>query len=114
MSDGTVSVDALRSKYSAVVLAHGALKDRLLGLPHELDGHGILPSRRVVNWYNGSLDNDLDEEKEFNLKESKNMTIIGNGNIFCDIARIMLKNPKDLEGTDIPDQVMEHLKNSNL
>jgi hypothetical protein len=36
------------------------MKDRLLGLDNELTGKGILPSRRVVDWYNGSLDNQLD------------------------------------------------------
>lgn len=55
----TVSIDDLRSRYSAVILAYGALKDRSLGLEHEHTARGVLPSRRVVNWYTGSLDNDL-------------------------------------------------------
>ena len=55
-----VSVESLREKYSGVVLAYGATKDRLLGLDHEMTAKGILPSRRVVNWYNCSLDDDLD------------------------------------------------------
>ena len=58
----SVSVEQLRQKYSAVILAHGALKDRSLGLEHEDTTRGIVPARRVVNWYNGSLDNDLDIE----------------------------------------------------
>mmetsp|Transcript_7059 Transcript_7059/g.11886 ORF Transcript_7059/g.11886 Transcript_7059/m.11886 type:complete len:310 (+) Transcript_7059:197-1126(+) len=112
--DGVISVEQLRQNYSAVVLAHGALRDRLLGLPHELDTLGIMPSRRVVNWYNGSLDNDLSMEDEFDLTRSKNMTVIGNGNIFCDMARILLKDPKDLEKTDVPDEVIKALKESRL
>ena len=54
-----VSLEALRARYSAVVLAYGASKDRMLGLENELSS-GIYPSRRIVNWYNGSLDNDMD------------------------------------------------------
>lgn len=53
-----LSLDVLKDKYSAVVLAYGASKDRMLGLDNELC-EGIYPSRRIVNWYNGSLDNDL-------------------------------------------------------
>ena len=62
-----ISVAQLREKYSAVILAHGALKDRSLGLDNEHTTNGIVSARRVVNWYNGSLDNDLNIEKEFNL-----------------------------------------------
>jgi adrenodoxin-NADP+ reductase len=76
-----------------VILAHGALKDRLLGLDGELTASGIVPSRRVVNWYNGSLDNDLDIKKEFDLEKIRDLAVIGNGNIFCDIARTLLKEP---------------------
>ena len=83
----------MRQKYSAVILAHGALKDKDLGLDFEHDTKGIIPARRVDNWYNGSLDNDLDVENEFCLSQAKNVTVIGNGNIFCDMARTLLKDP---------------------
>lgn len=73
-----------------------------------------MPSRRVVNWYTGSLDNDLDLKKEFDLASSKNVTVIGNGNIFCDMARILLKNPRDLEQTDMPHPAVEALRESKV
>lgn len=67
-ADGrNVLVDDLREKYSAVVLAYGAIKDRTLGLDHEHTAQGVIPSRRVVNWYTGSLDNDLDLQREFDV-----------------------------------------------
>ena len=103
----------LRSKYSGVILAHGALKDRMLGLPLE-SSSGILPSRRIVNWYNGSLDNDLDTEKEFDLSNIRDLAVIGNGNIFCDIARTLLKDPQEFAETDMPTSVIEILKRSKL
>lgn len=75
---------------------------------------GVLPSRRVVNWYNGSLDNDLDIKREFNLEEAKDLLVVGNGNIFCDIARVLLKDPSELASTDMPQSVVEILRKSNL
>lgn len=95
-----------------MVIAHGASKDKLLGLEHETTANGILPVRRVVNWYNGSLDNDLDIEKEFDITNAKNLTVVGNGNIFCDVSRILLKDPSVLQQFDLPSKVIDVLKNS--
>ena len=47
--DGSVvSLEALRNRYSAVVLAYGASKDRMLGLENETCS-GIYPSRRIFH-----------------------------------------------------------------
>ena len=100
----------MKENYSAVILAYGASKDRLLGLENEFS-QGVYPSRRVVNWYNGSLDNDLET---LDLNNIKDVTVIGNGNIFCDIARVLLKSEKDLAQTDIPKNVLEQLKDSSI
>lgn len=45
------------------MLAYGAVNDKKLGLAGEDKLAGVYSSRRVVNWYNGSLDNDLSEEE---------------------------------------------------
>jgi hypothetical protein len=68
----------------------------------------------VVNWYNGSLDNDLKIESEFDLQNSKNVTVIGNGNIFCDIARTLLKPTTDFEVTDMPESAIDVLRKSGM
>ena len=94
----SLSLDVLREKYSAVVLAYGASKDRMLGLDNELC-NGIYPSRRIVNWYNGSLDNDV---SSLGLEKARDALVIGNGNIFCDISRCLLKSADDLVATDMP------------
>lgn len=98
-----VSIEKLRENYSAVILAYGASKDRLLGLDNEF-APGIYPSRRVVNWYNGSLDNDT---PDLGLDKVNDLVVVGNGNIFCDMARVLLKNIDDLKATDIPSYVIE-------
>lgn len=114
-ADGrNVRVDDLREIYSAVVLAYGAIKDRTLGLDHEHTARGVVPSRRVVNWYTGSLDDDLDLTGEFDIANSKNVTVIGNGNIFCDMARQLLKKPTEFEQTDMPHGVIEALRESKV
>ena len=66
----------------------------------------MLPSRRVVNWYNGSLDFDLKQE-EFDLRTTERIAIIGNGNIACDMSRILLRNYDDLRSSDAPSKVIE-------
>jgi len=85
----------------------------MLGLDNE-DAKGVISSRRVVNWYTGSLDNDLDLENEFNLERARDLSVVGSGNIFCDIARILLKDASDLEAFDMPKSVVEFLSRSSL
>lgn len=46
--------------YSGIVLAYGATSERKLGLPNEYTLKGVHSSRKIVNWYNGSLDDDID------------------------------------------------------
>ena len=108
-----MTLDQLREKYSGVVLAYGAISDRELGVPGEHELQGILPSRRVVDWYNGSLDYNL-KPNEFNLEETERVAIIGNGNIACDMSRVLLRSPKDLATSDAPQSVISHLSKSNL
>jgi len=48
-----VSVQELRERYDAVVLAYGCESDRKLGLPGEDSLSGILSAREFVAWYNG-------------------------------------------------------------
>ena len=67
--------------------------------------HGVLPSRRVVDWYNGSLDFDLGED-EFDLKAIERLAIIGNGNIATDMSRVLLRPPADLDSSDAPTGVI--------
>ena len=83
----------LKERYSAVILASAALKPNELHIEGENSITGIHHVRRLINWYNGSLDNDLDVKKEFDLDNATNFTIIGNGNISLDTIRILLKDP---------------------
>jgi adrenodoxin-NADP+ reductase len=109
-----ISIEALKNNYSAVILAYGAISDRELGLAGEHTLKGIMPSRRVVDWYNGSLDCDLNIQKEFNLEQIGHLAIIGNGNIACDISRMLLKDVNEFNNSDAPTHVLETLRRSKL
>ena len=54
-----------------------------------------------MNWYNGSLDHDM-KAGEFELENTERVAIIGNGNIACDMSRILLRNVDDLRTSDAP------------
>jgi len=109
----TVSLQELRACYSAVILAYGAASDRELGLDGEHTMEGVLPSRRVVEYYNGSLDADL-LPSELDPEAHETIGIIGNGNIACDIARMFLKDPALFSNSDTPAHVLDSLKKSKL
>jgi len=68
----------------------------------------------MANWYNGSLDDNLDPNLDLDLKKLRDMAIVGNGNVSMDISRVFLKNPKLLEPYDAPTKVIEHLKKLKL
>jgi NADPH-dependent glutamate synthase beta subunit-like oxidoreductase len=89
-----VSLQQLREKYSAVILSYGALSDHPLNLDGEFTTSNVLPSRHIVDWYNGSLDDNLHDVLD--LHDKQHMAIIGNGNVACDVARIMLKKQDEL------------------
>lgn len=54
------------------------------------------------------------KEEEFDLRETERIGIIGNGNIACDISRMLLRPVEDLKTTDAPMSVLDHLAKSKL
>ena len=99
--------DELLAAYHAVFYCVGAASDRTLGVPGE---HlpGSVSATDVVGWYNGhpdkqGLDVRLDHERA---------VVIGNGNVALDVARILTRDPRDLESTDIADEALAALRTS--
>ena len=94
---GDLSLDELRELYDAVILATGASADRRLDIPGE-QLPGVYGSRAFVDWYNlhpGRLGEDLE------LREVREVLIIGNGNVALDIARLLAKTEDELAGSDL-------------
>jgi ferredoxin/flavodoxin---NADP+ reductase len=104
-----VTREDLLSAYDAVVYATGAMRDRRLGIP----GEGLPGSHAAtdfVNWYCGHPDVAPDA---FTL-DAESVAVIGVGNVAVDVARILARDPAELEQTDIPEPVMAALRASKV
>ena len=72
-------------------------------------GKRVLNAREVVYWYN---QHPLYESFQLDLSSTRDVVIIGNGNVAIDIARILLSTPQHLEVTEISRQVLTSLSKS--
>ncbi len=104
-----VTRDDLLGCYDAVVYATGAMRDRHLGIPGE-DLPGSYAATDFVNWYCGHPDIDLEA---FTL-DAESVAVIGVGNVAVDVARILVRDPAELRGTDVPQPVLEALMASKV
>lgn len=104
-----VTREDLLSAYDAVVYATGAMRDRRLGIPGE-DLPGSFAATDFVNWYCGHPDIAPDA---FRL-DAESVAVIGVGNVAVDVARILARDPEELRGTDVPQQVLEALLASKV
>ena len=102
-----VSIDEIKGFYDAVILATGAPNDRRLGIPGE-ELPGVVGSAEFVGWYNGHPDfADLDPPLD-----GGHVAVIGNGNVALDCARILAKNHREFEGSDIVGHALDALDRS--
>lgn len=104
-----ISMDELRRRYDAVLVAVGALSDRQLGIPGE-DLPGSHSATEFVAWYNGHPDF---AHRTFDLSHER-AVIVGNGNVALDVARVLASDPDRLAGTDIADQALDQLRESKV
>ncbi|MBW0461224.1 hypothetical protein O181_000939 [Austropuccinia psidii MF-1] len=107
-----VTIQNLKRDYDVVILAYGASLDRSLGgLPGENDLLNVIAARQAVYWYNGypSRDNNF-----VDLSQVEHVTIIGQGNVALDIARILLTHIDVLAKTDISSRALEGLAQSRV
>jgi ferredoxin--NADP+ reductase len=104
-----VTREDLLGCYDAVVYATGAMRDRRLGIPGE-DLPGSRAATDFVNWYCGHPDVAPDA---FRL-DAESVAVIGVGNVAVDVARILARDPAELENTDIPEPVMDALRSSSV
>jgi ferredoxin/flavodoxin---NADP+ reductase len=104
-----VTREDLLGAYDAVVYATGAMRDRRLGIPGE-ELPGSHAATDFVNWYCGHPDMNADA---FTL-DAESVAVIGVGNVAVDVARILARDPAELEETDIPEPVMGALRDSKV
>jgi len=104
-----LSLDELRGMYDAVVLAVGAPHDRQLNVPGG-DKEGVYGSGEFVSWYNG--------HPEFrNLNPNlgvESVAVIGNGNVALDVARVLVKTPREMASSDLPAYAAKAIHNAPI
>ncbi|HIC79508.1 MAG TPA: hypothetical protein EYP07_00905 [Kiloniellaceae bacterium] len=99
-----IGLAELRRLYDAVVVAVGAPLDRDLNLPGG-DKTGVYGSAAFVGWYNGHpTHRDLEPDLDVTA-----VAVIGNGNVALDIARVLVKTPAEMAGTDLPEHAAQVL-----
>lgn len=95
--DRDVTIAELKHRYDAVVIATGAQIDRRLGIEGE-ELKGVFGSAAFVGWYNGHPDyRDLAPIQH----HIKSAVVIGNGNVSIDISRVLVKEPGEMEESDL-------------
>jgi ferredoxin--NADP+ reductase len=104
-----VSHADLLEHHHAVIYAHGASRDRRLGIEGE-DLPGVVGATEFVSWYNGHPDA---AELSFDLS-GKRAVVIGNGNVALDVARMLVLPRSELEITDTADYAIDAIANAGI
>src|SRR3954465_8020733 len=104
-----VSVDELKSLYDAIVFAPRAPNARPVDIPGSARPGGV-GSAALVGWYNGHPDfaglaPPLD---------AAGASVIGNGNVALDVARILAKTRAEFAGSDIAGYALDALEASAI
>ncbi len=99
-----VSLEELQQHYDAVIISTGADRDAPLPIPG-VDLPGSYGAADFVAWYDGHPD----VPRTWPL-EAQSVAVLGVGNVALDVARILAKHVDDLMSTEIPDNVVEGLR----
>jgi len=104
-----LTIEQLKERYDAVVIATGSAIGKKLGIPGE-DLAGSISAATFVPWYNGHPD-FKDEVIELNSEQA---VVIGAGNVAMDVARMLALEPAELDPTDTADHAIDALKKSTI
>lgn len=99
----------LRAHYDAVIYATGTQGDRSLGIPGE-DLPGSHGAAEFVAWYSGHPDL---AQRDFPLR-SREVAVVGGGNVALDVARVIAKGADEIGATDVPDPVLAAFRDSRV
>jgi ferredoxin--NADP+ reductase len=102
-----LTMEQLKERYDAVVIATGSAIGKKLGIPGE-DLPGSMSAATFVPWYNSHPD-----FKDHNIDLScQTAVVIGAGNVAMDVARILALEPSELDTTDAADHAIDTFKES--
>jgi ferredoxin--NADP+ reductase len=102
-----LTIEQLKVRYDAVVIATGSAVGKKLGIPGE-DLLGSMSAATFVPWYNSHPD-----FKDHNIDLScQTAVVIGAGNVAMDVARMLALEPSELDPTDTADHAIDAFKSS--
>jgi ferredoxin--NADP+ reductase len=104
-----LTIEQLKEKYDAVVIATGSALGKKLGIPGE-DLAGSMSAATFVPWYNAHPD-FKDEDIDLSTETA---VVIGAGNVAMDVARMLALEPTELDPTDTADHAIDSLKKSSV
>jgi ferredoxin--NADP+ reductase len=104
-----VTIQQLKEKYDAVVIATGTALGKKLGIPGE-ELAGSMSAATFVPWYNAHPD-FKDESVDLSCETA---VVIGAGNVAMDVARMLALEPAELDPTDTADHAITELKDSSI
>ncbi|WP_206956507.1 FAD-dependent oxidoreductase [Trinickia acidisoli] len=105
-----IGVETLTTLYSALLIATGASGGTPLGIKNEWLP-GIVDAADFVGWYNGHPDY---ASLPIDLATVRSVVIIGQGNVACDVARILASAPDRLAASDISGYALSQLRTSSI
>jgi ferredoxin--NADP+ reductase len=103
------TIQQLKEKYDAVVIATGTALGKKLGIPGE-ELVGFMSAATFVPWYNAHPD-FKDENVDLS---SETAVVIGAGNVAMDVARMLALEPSELDPTDTADHAIDVFKTSSV
>jgi ferredoxin--NADP+ reductase len=104
-----ITLEVLKEKYDAVVIATGSAIGKKLGITGE-ELPGSISAADFVPWYNGHPD-----FASFKLNlDCDTAVVIGAGNVAMDVARMLALEPAELDETDTALHAIEVLRNSKI
>lgn len=109
-----IPLDTLREHYDALVFTYGASLDRPLNIPGEQTLSNVFSARSFVNWYNGHPYHAEALSPLIDLSKLDHVTVIGQGNVALDVARMLLKPVDALREFDVPDYALAELSRSRV
>ncbi len=104
-----LTIEQLRERYDAVVIATGSALGKTLGIPGE-DLPGSMSAATFVPWYNAHPD-FKDEAIDLSCETA---VVIGAGNVAMDVARMLALEPSELDPTDTADHAIDLFKKSSV
>lgn len=103
-----LELSELQARYDQVLVTIGAAADRRMGIAGE-DLEGSVSAVAVVGWYNGHP-----ELAEGPPLDGSRVVVVGMGNVALDVARVLVRDPAELEETDIDPGALEALRKSQV